>query len=153
MSNESTPRCNVRTMDPADVDEVIRIEQASYEFPWSEGIFKDCLKAGYCCLVVCLDETIVGYGIMMQGVDEAHLLNLCLSEIARGHGYARQMLTHLCSIAREKDAREIYLEVRPSNVVAVGLYTRLGFNEVGRRPNYYDTETGREDALILVKTL
>lgn len=140
-------------MDPADIDAVIRIEHASYDFPWSEGIFKDCLKAGYCCMVVCLDDTVVGYGIMMQGVDESHLLNICLSEVARGNGYARQMLNHLCRIAGEQDAREMYLEVRPSNTIAVGLYASLGFNEVGRRPNYYDTDSGREDALILAKTL
>ncbi|MBX2879435.1 MAG: ribosomal protein S18-alanine N-acetyltransferase [Granulosicoccus sp.] len=153
MSNDTHVYCNLRLMEPEDIDEVMQIERASYEFPWSEGIFKDCLRAGYCCMVVSIEENVVGYGIMMQGADEAHLLNLCLSEVSRGNGFARALLADLCESARAQGAREMYLEVRPSNTVAIGLYSSLGFNEVGRRPNYYDAGSGREDALILARTL
>lgn len=155
MSNQpqSKVQCSLRLMGPSDLDDVMRIERASYEFHWSEGIFKDCLKVGYCCKVVTIDDDVVGYGIMMQAVDEAHLLNVCISEVARGNGCARKLLADFFDIAKKQGASEMYLEVRPSNNAAISLYSSLGFNEVGRRPNYYDTGSGREDALILAAAL
>lgn len=145
--------CSVRAMVVDDLTEVMQIERASYEFPWSEGIFKDCLRVGYRCLVVLEQDKIVGYGVLLLGADEAHVLNICLQSQARGNGFSRALLEKLIEIAIQAKAREIFLEVRPSNEVAVSLYVSAGFNEVGRRPNYYDAGSGREDALIYVKSI
>jgi len=145
--------CALRLMEHPDVDAVFHIERNSYEFPWSEGIFHDCIKAGYDSLLALEDDQIVGYGIMMIAADEAHLLNLCVAERARGAGFARRLLLDLCDTAVVKGARDMYLEVRPSNPTAIALYQSFGFNEVGRRPDYYNASMGREDALILACAL
>ncbi|MBX2824742.1 MAG: ribosomal protein S18-alanine N-acetyltransferase [Gammaproteobacteria bacterium] len=145
--------CNLRLMEGDDVPAVFHIERNSYEFPWSKGIFHDCLKAGYDCLVAVEHEQVVGYGIMMIAAVEAHLLNLCIAEQARSAGFARRLLLDLIDTAVAKGAREMYLEVRPSNPVAIALYHSFGFNEVGRRPDYYNASMGREDALILASAL
>jgi len=132
---------------------VHRIECASYEFPWREGIFRDCLRAGHECRVVLEHSEVVGYGITMIAADEAHLLNLCLTESVRGAGFARTLLQELCDTASAKGAKEMYLEVRSSNPAAIALYHQFGFNEIGRRRDYYNAAMGREDALILATAL
>jgi len=71
----------------------------------------------------------------------------------RRHGLGRKILNYLVDLARRHDADTVLLEVRPSNRAAVSLYHELGFNEVGTRRNYYPAENGREDAMILAKTL
>lgn len=143
----------VRLMEDEDLEDVLRIERASYLFPWSEGIFRDCLNAGYHCLVVEVDLKIIGYAILLFGADEAHLLNLCVAPDWRGNGHARLLLEDVCGTVSRQGVSELFLEVRPSNDVALHLYTSLGFNQVGRRPDYYNSADGREDALILALTL
>jgi ribosomal-protein-alanine N-acetyltransferase len=145
--------CVLRLMESEDIDDVFRIETASYEFPWSQGIFRDCLRAGYHCMVVTDEDAVVGYGILMMGPQEAHLLNLCLAAASRRSGFGKKLLSYFCDYAAARGALEIFLEVRPSNDHAISLYQSFGFNEIGRRPAYYDAAWGREDALILVRTL
>ncbi len=79
----------VRPMREADVAEVIGIERASYQFPWTEGIFRDCLRVGYQCRVAVQDQMIVGYAVMSMGAGEAHILNLCVREAVRCCGVGR----------------------------------------------------------------
>ena len=129
------------------------IERRNYDFPWSDGIFRDCLKANYTCqLVICDDETI-GYGIMQVAADEAHILNLCIDEPFQRQGFARVLLEHLIDLAIRKAARSVFLEVRPSNPRAKALYEKSGFNEIGARKGYYDCAGGREDAIVMARYL
>lgn len=136
-----------------DVDHVAMIERVAYPFPWTAGIIRDCLRAGYQCWLLVADGETVGYGILSIGADEAHLLNLCVSPSQQGHGYGRQILLALVEFARRHNAERIYLEVRPSNVRAISLYQTTGFCEVGRRPRYYPSSDDREDALVLTLEL
>ncbi len=145
--------CSVRLMEDEDLDQVLKIEQASYEFCWSRKIFADCMRAGYCCLVLTECETVMGYGILMVGPQEAHVLNVCISEEYRGQGWARHLMLEMVDVSILAKCEEVYLEVRPSNPIAVGLYTSLGFNEIGTRPNYYKSHGGREDAIVMALTL
>ncbi len=138
-----------RPMLPSDVSAVGMIERDSYGFPWSDGIFRDCLRVGYLCRVAEYRGTVVGYGIIALGAGEAHILNLCVSLDFRGQSVGRQMLTLLLERARQAGMSEAFLEVRPSNTMAIGLYQSLGFVEVGRRKGYYQASDGREDALVL----
>lgn len=143
----------LRPMRAEDVDEVARIESEAYEFPWSGGIFRDCLRAGYGCWVLAQDDLVVGYGVLSVAAGEAHVLNVCIAPDAQGHGHGRRLMRRLIDLARWHQAQRIFLEVRPSNPRAIALYHDLGFNEIGRRPNYYPARTGREDALVMALEL
>ena len=147
------PNLRVRAMLRDDLDRVLDIERASYGFPWSEGIFRDCLRVGYECRVLVRDEEVIGYGIVSALVREAHILNICLDVAYRRLGLGRRLLEHLLAVAARKDVRDVFLEVRPSNTAALMLYRAFGFDVVGRRSDYYRSPEGREDALVLKATL
>jgi ribosomal-protein-alanine N-acetyltransferase len=143
------PVIQVRGMRPEDLDDVSELEMIAYEFPWSPGIFRDCLKAGYPCWVLCVDGIFSGYGILSMGAGEAHLLNICVAPEQRGNGLGRRFLMRLIDIARWNAAERLFLEVRPSNPLAKQLYESVGFIEIGRRPRYYPARDGREEAIVM----
>ncbi len=136
-----------------DLSAVMEIESSAYSYPWSEGIFRDCIRVGYPCMVYEEQGVIVAYGVVSFGVGECHILNLCVRPCEQGRGLGRQLLRRLLGIARRHEVDTVTLEVRPSNARAIGLYVSEGFCEVGRRRDYYPAEQGREDALIMAKTL
>ena len=143
----------VRRMQLTDLPDVLRNERRGYTHPWTEGIFRDCLRNGQeCWLLMCSDQN-VGHGILSVAAGESHLLNVCVHPDFQGHGFGRILVEHLLERARTGEASTIFLEVRPSNVAACELYDKLGFNEVGVRENYYPSYVGREDALVLAKDL
>lgn len=141
-----------RDMRRADLRAVMDIERRSYGFPWSEGVFRDCLRIGYECRVaIDADDAIIGYGLLSTAVDEAHILNLCVDPDHRRQGVARYMLEHLLDVAASAGMRTMLLEVRPSNIAALDLYSSLGFSQIGLRKNYYPATGGREDAMVLAR--
>lgn len=146
-------RTVVRPMTRADLREVDRIERCSYPYPWSPGIFRDCLAAGYCCRIVGAAGRVFGYAVMSVAAGEAHILNVCIDPVLRRCGHARRLLCDLIGEARRGGATRLFLEVRPSNEAARGLYEAAGFEQVGVRRGYYPDAGGREDALILARTL
>ncbi len=149
-----TMPATLRPMRETDLDEVMRIEESAYPFPWTRGIFRDCMRAGYPMWVQERDGGIVGYGVLSTAADEAHVLNLCTAMGNEGHGLGQRMLQTLLRIARGGGAQRVYLEVRPSNLRAITLYDRSGFNEIGRRPRYYPAANhGREDAIVMAMEL
>lgn len=144
----------IRPMKKKDLKAVAAIESTAYQFPWSLGIFKNCLKVGYSCWVGERGDEVVAYGILSIAAGEAHVMNICVAPAYQGRGFGRQMLEHLMQVARKNRADMILLEVRPSNRAAIGLYHRLGFNEIGRRKAYYPAAGGkREDALVMARML
>src|ERR1700704_2121180 len=92
---DAVPDVLIRPMAESDVADVIAVERASYQFPWSEGIFRDCLRVGYVCRVVTLGDRAIGYGVMSVGPGEAHILNLCIGELFRCRGVGKRLLEHL----------------------------------------------------------
>ena len=139
-----------RAMTPGDLAGVAAVERASYQFPWSEGIFRDCLRVGYLCRVADLDGEIVAYGVVAMGAGEAHILNLCVRGDLRGRSIGRQMLMLLLERSRQAGMEAVFLEVRPSNPHAIALYQSVGFAQVGLRKGYYQApDNGREDALVV----
>jgi len=143
----------LRDMAAADIADVALVEATSYLFPWSEGIFRDCLRVGYCCRVLCCGDETVGYCIISFGANEAHLLNLCVRPDLHGMGLGRHLLWHALERARDAGVKTMFLEVRPSNEIALSLYRSEGFVEVGYRRSYYRGVNGREDALVLALEL
>jgi ribosomal-protein-alanine N-acetyltransferase len=132
------------------LSEVLVVEHRAYEFPWTESIFKDCLKAGYSAWLLEDDEgTVIGYGMLSFAVDEAHVLNLCVDPLLQGRGWGRRMLDHLMKLARGASCVIVLLEVRKSNKAALKLYEGVGFQRLGVRKGYYPARQGREDALVL----
>ncbi|MEZ5465523.1 MAG: ribosomal protein S18-alanine N-acetyltransferase [Lysobacteraceae bacterium] len=147
------PFAQLRPMQRDDLEQVLAIEQQAYSHPWSEGIFRDCLRAGYSCWTLEQAGEVIGYGILSAAADEAHVLNICVLPDAQGEGHGTRLMKRLIDLARWHRAERIFLEVRPSNVRAITLYRRLGFAEIGRRPGYYPSHVGREDALVLALPL
>jgi len=140
-------------MGDADIAEIAAIERSAYTHPWTANLFVDCLRAGYSCWVLKLHGAIIAYGIIAVGAGECHILNLCVKPEMQNNGYGRAMLEHLLELARGHHVDTAFLEVRPSNHAAIRLYEKAGFNEVGMRSNYYPAFVGREDAIILARSL
>ena len=147
------PLVAFRPMNESDLADILQIETIAYTHPWTERIFQDCLRVGYCCWVVSRAGIIIGYGVMSVAAGECHLLNLCVHPDEQNRGFGSMMLEKLLYISRKHKADTAFLEVRPSNIKAIQLYRNAGFDEVGMRRNYYPAEFGREDAIILARSL
>lgn len=147
------PIAALRKMCERDLPSVMAIERLSYDFPWTRAIFRDCMRVGYHSQVYVSERGVLGYGIMSLGAGECHLLNLCIHPDFRKRGLGSQLIGYLLDMARSKNAGIALLEVRISNHAAHRLYTRMGFNEIGLRKNYYPARRGREDALVLARDL
>lgn len=158
-SSEDLLEYNIRAMSAADVDEVLRIERASYQIPWTEQIFRDCLKVGYFCHVMEGEEGLLGYVIFSAAAGESHILNLCVDSTRRRNGFAEALLCQAIASVIVAGAKIMFLEVRVSNHSAIALYEKLGFIETGRREDYYNAvpknakQSSREDALLMAKEL
>jgi ribosomal-protein-alanine N-acetyltransferase len=147
------PGAKTRPMTQADVVRVSLVEQSSYAFPWSDGIFRDCIRAGYWCQVVELRSELIAHTVMSFGAGEAHLLNVCVRMDYRDHGLGRYLVHFLMDHARSMGMYDMFLEVRPSNPPAIHLYESIGFQRVGVRKAYYQANPGREDAWVYKMTL
>ena len=143
----------LRPMREGDIEGVLEIELRAYPFPWTRGIFQDCLRANYPAWVLERQGRIIGYGLLSIAADEAHVLNVCAEPGEQGQGHGRRLLRALLQLARGRGAQRVFLEVRPSNPAAIALYHGEGFNEIGRRPRYYPAKGGREDAIVMAKEL
>lgn len=139
-------------MTAADLDEVVPIENAAYRHPWSRGNFADSLHSNYLCRLLRdpADGSVVGYFLMMIALDEAHLLNITVRPAAQRRGIGAKLLERAIELSRECRAAILLLEVRPSNLPAIGLYERRGFQRIGIRRNYYPAAgQTREDAIVM----
>ncbi|MEG0862735.1 ribosomal protein S18-alanine N-acetyltransferase [Pseudomonas caricapapayae] len=141
-----------RRMTEADLDAVLKIEYAAFSHPWTRGIFLDGLKS-YEIWLMFEGEQQVGHGVINVIIDEAHLLNITVKPESQGRGLGLRLLEELMKRAYQMNGRECFLEVRASNQSAYRLYERYGFNEIGRRRDYYPVAGGREDALVMACTL
>ena len=145
-----TREASFEPMTEARLEEVLPIERAAYEHPWTAGNFADSLRAGYEAQMLCAGDEILGYFVAMKGVDEVHLLNLTVAPAWQGQGWARLMLEALATWARGQGAQWLWLEVRVSNLRAQKVYDDGGFRRVGQRKAYYPAVHGRrEDAIVM----
>lgn len=137
-----------REMTEIDINDVNKIEQKAHYHPWSETLIKEAIHH-YRCWVLQQNQQIIGYGILKIVLNEAELLNIAITPDQQGNGFGKYLLAHLMQKAKKLGADECFLEVRESNLAAYRLYESFGFNEIGRRPNYYPAKQGYEDALIM----
>ena len=136
-----------------DLPEILAIEEAAHPYPWSEAVFEDCLRAGYRLDGAFRDGVLIGYTVVMAVLDEWHLLNLCVDPACQRRGVGRFLIDRLLDSARADGASCVLLEVRAGNRVAIGLYERAGFADIGHRKAYYPAPTGREDARVMRRSL
>jgi len=145
----------LRKMIHADLTNVMQGELASYPYPWTLGNFEDCLRNRrmYSCWVFELDNAFAGHVVISTGAGEAHILNICVYPEEQGKGWGRKLLAEAEWIAKQYRADTCILEVRPSNHAGIRLYQSEGYNEIGLRKDYYPADKGREDAIVMAKTL
>ncbi len=140
-------------MRESELAEIAEIDAQVSPHPWSEQIFKDCLKAKYHCFIFEKGDALLGYGVLSVVMKEAHILNICILPKKQGRGLGRELIDYMIDLSTEKQVEMMFLEVRVSNEAARYLYERVGFNEVGIRSDYYPTAKGREDAMVLAMCL
>jgi ribosomal-protein-alanine N-acetyltransferase len=148
----------MRPMTPADVDEVLAIEQTVQAYPWTRGNFMDALSSGYVCSVDA--EELVGgqpeqggkirsYAVLMPVLEEAELLNIGVAMGQQRKGLGRAMLSAMLDEACARNIIRVFLEVRASNAAALALYGSAGFVRIGVRRGYYPNAGGGEDAVTM----
>jgi ribosomal-protein-alanine N-acetyltransferase len=144
----------IAPMRPEDLPQVVEVEQAAYEFPWTHGNFLDSLRSGHSAWTM-RDSGggLIAYAVVMFALDEAHLLNLTVAPACQRFGFGWRMLEAMAENARSYGARTMLLEVRPSNEAAQKMYARYGFVRIGTRRGYYPARNGREDAIVMRVTL
>lgn len=140
-------------MGTDDLAEVVALEARVQAFPWSIGNFRDALVAGYGAWVAPGEEGLAGFVVTMPAVDEVHLLVIAVAPQRQRSGLGAALLAHACKEARQAGMVRMLLEVRPSNQAAVAFYRNFDFVEIGRRRGYYPALEGREDAIVMAKTL
>jgi [ribosomal protein S18]-alanine N-acetyltransferase len=148
MNARVEPMPALRRMRSDDVERVMVVEVGAYPFPWTDGIFRDCIRVGYDCWVLELEGAVVGHAVLAIAAGEAHLLNLTVEAGRQGLGLGRFLLRQIVERARARAVEVLFLEVRPSNLAALHLYRSEGFAHVGTRPRYYPGEQDREDAWV-----
>ena len=147
---------NIRKMKDTDIAAVSRIEKLTHIQPWSENVLTDCYHSDYLCLVAeenDYQKELKGYIILSQVLDEAHLLNLCVSLKYQGFGLGRELTARGIKEVVKRGARKMFLEVRRSNMRAIRLYESFGFSEIGIRTNYYQGSSLSEDAVVMASVL
>jgi len=143
----------VQAMVEADLDQIAALEQQIYPFPWTRGNFLDSLNAGHACWLVREDKCVVAYAIVMQVLDEVHLLNISVVPSLQNSGRGTALLLHLFEVARTQGGARMFLEVRSGNFLAQQLYVRHGFIQIGQRRGYYPAHESREDAVVMAREL
>ena len=137
-------------MKESHVSAIVDLEKLCFSDPWNEEAVGSELNNPLSCWVVAMDgDRLAGYVGSQSVLGWADMMNLAVHPDYRRMGVGEQLVEELTYRLKEQKVTCLTLEVRASNVPAIGLYEKLGFNQVGRRPNYYFHP--KEDALILRK--
>lgn len=144
---------NIQSMSQSDLAEVLAVEERIQRFPWTLGNFRDSLAAGHAGWVAREDGRVTAFAVTMAAVDEVHLLVIGVDAALQHGGRGRALLEFLLERARPSGMSRMLLEVRPSNQPAIAFYRKHDFAEIGRRRGYYPAPEGREDAIVMARTL
>ncbi|MGI5861487.1 MAG: ribosomal protein S18-alanine N-acetyltransferase [Myxococcales bacterium] len=153
---ESTGPFRLRRLVPADLDEVLRIEQAAFAHPWTEELMRRELTHAWSTILVAEEPTdegdrIRGFIIFWLVHDEVHILNVATDPAHLRRGVAKALIGEALRLGKRAGAALATLEVRRTNTPAIKLYERFGFRIVGVRPNYYADEN--EDGFVMLLDL
>jgi len=137
-------------MTEEDVAAVAVLEAENFSRPWSYDAFFNTLSdENYIVIIAKEADALLGYCVLLCTGEEADITNVCTAPATRGKGVATEMLTAIMEVGYARGVTEFFLEVRESNTPARSLYTKLGFEEIGLRKNYY--EEPREHAVLMKK--
>lgn len=133
----------------SDLDEVYKLEEKCFSVPWTYEAFRGELTKNMLAryLVILLDEKIVGYGGVWYILEEGHITNIAIDPDFRKHGLGQKLVAEMIVEAVKNNIHQMTLEVRKSNIPAIKLYEKMGFEIAGVRPKYYTDN--QEDALIM----
>jgi ribosomal-protein-alanine N-acetyltransferase len=139
---------HIRPLRLADLPAIEEIERRAYRTPWSRSMFaSELAKSSSICLGAVESDRLVGYVINSRYVDAWHVMNIAVDPDYQRRGIATRLLERLFELTRDDDRRGYTLEVRVSNLEAIRLYEKLGFERRGTRRGYYTDN--REDALVM----
>ncbi len=139
-------------MNADHLEDLEKLERICFSRPWSKKMLAEELENQCAAFLVAEDaltRRVVGYAGLMVMADEGYITNVAVFPEQRRRGIAGQLIEVFCDFARGNHLAFLTLEVRPSNAAAISLYEGFGFQEAGRRKNYYDLP--KEDALILTR--
>ena len=131
------------------IESAARIEAETFSEPWSEESLGLLLREEYPSFAICEGDELLAYIGTARSLDELQILTVATDKRARRRGYAREILSHLDSYAKENGIFSISLEVRESNAAAISLYASCGYKTAGVRKNFYRFPT--ENALVMIK--
>jgi len=148
----------IRSPTLVDLPALMEIERQAHDYPWSQAQLAQSLAAAendqhHCVNLLQFEAQAVGYYVMQSVLEDAELLNLAVKPSMQGNGLGNFLLNHMLSQALDRGARQVFLEVRASNERALKLYRKAGFDELNRRKGYYRRADGREDAIVMRKSL
>ena len=142
------------TLDNLEVfqSDILKIERSSFSSPWSLSSFIEEINRPISHLwALTIDEKLSGYICFWMFADDIHLMNIAVHPERRGKGYGYYLLTRMIETGTSMGIETVWLEVRPSNPMAIMLYEKIGFEKIGRRSKYYrDT---KEDAVVMSLSL
>lgn len=133
--------------------QLMAIENDCHSHPWSEKTFKSCIGGRYFGYYLENDNNIIGFYVGEYVIDEATLMDICVSSTYQGNGYGKDLLNHYTNEAKVLGAEKSHLEVRAKNISALMMYINAGYSEIARRTGYYPSAIGYEDAIVMKKTL
>ena len=147
----SEKQIRIVPMNADHLEELERLERICFSRPWSKRMLGEELENQCAAFLVAEDEkgAVLGYAGLLVMLDEGYITNVAVFPEYRRLGVAAKIIDVYMNFAKANDLAFLTLEVRPSNEAAIALYRRFGFEEVGRRKNYYDLP--KEDALILTR--
>lgn len=141
-----------RPLVPADLSAMSQVEQAAHPHPWSVNLLADSFSERNLSGGAWSQQQLLGYFIADTILDESTLLNICVQPYHQGAGVGSQLLRYYLEQCAHRAIKYHYLEVRASNQAALTLYARYGYIVAGRRRDYYPTQYGHEDAILMQLT-
>ncbi|MFB3896950.1 MAG: ribosomal protein S18-alanine N-acetyltransferase [bacterium] len=144
---------NISRMQKSDLDAVVAIEQVSFSDPWKRSMFLTEVEESNLSipLVIKDNNTVIGYAVLWQVIDEMHLGNFAVKPEYRKKHIGSRLLQYIIDMAVEKKVVKITLEVRQSNTAAINLYQRFGFTAVAIRRKFYTKPA--EDGFVMLKSM
>lgn len=146
-----TTNLTFRSMLPCDAPIVASLARRADPFSWTVQDFLTAAKAGNVVTLAFSEEVLVGFFVLQLVLDESELMDIAVDPAYQSRGFGRALLTEAFKTAKLSGAGLMHLEVRIGNARARGLYESFGFAIDAVRRNYYRTETGREDAVLMTR--
>ncbi len=140
-------------LEASDIPGMMALETTASHYPWTLGQYLTCTGPEYGFTGAWYGDELVGFVVDWRVLEEGHLMNLCVHGQFQNKGIGRYLLRYWLASMQRAGMEILTLEVRESNEAARRLYASEGFRELGSRPDYYHTESGREAARIMSLTL